>query len=89
MAFSLLPDDLWYVLCGHLPARDLLAFSRCFRQAREVCLALVKSATVVSPDGVYVQVFLNAPTAPPSSESLQPFTQWVELYDRGPLHLAG
>lgn len=50
-------------------------------------MALVETATVVSPDGVDAQVFLN-PTGPPAPKRFAPFTPALDLFVEGPAHLA-
>lgn len=59
-----LPADIYYLICGHLAATDLLAFSRCCRRSRAAALCSIRVVAVASFDGAAVEVYLN-PRSPP------------------------
>lgn len=54
-----LPSDIYYLICGHLPATDLLAFSRCCRRSRAAAFGVTRVVAVASFDGAAVEVHLN------------------------------
>lgn len=89
LSMAALPDDVLYAVCTHLPATALLAFSRCCRRTRRVCLGAIHTVRIASNHGGIVCIYVSA--APPTacrSRRVDPFFPDAAVYPADTKHLA-